>query len=72
VRPGALPGARVARLDYRGGYEGLGAAWGGLFAWVESSGLVAQGALWECYAAGPESSPDPAAWRTELNCPLAA
>ncbi len=26
--------------------------------------------LWECYAAGPESGPDPAKWRTELNRPL--
>ena len=26
--------------------------------------------LWECYVAGPESGPDPAAWRTELNRPL--
>jgi hypothetical protein len=27
--------------------------------------------LWECYVAGPESSPDPASWRTELSRPLA-
>ena len=26
--------------------------------------------LWECYVAGPESNPDPATWRTELNRPL--
>jgi hypothetical protein len=26
--------------------------------------------LWECYATGPDSDPDPAAWRTELNRPL--
>jgi hypothetical protein len=32
--------------------------------------VAAQG-LWECYAAGPESNPDPASWRTELNRPLA-
>jgi len=26
--------------------------------------------LWEVYVAGPESGPDPATWRTELNRPL--
>ena len=26
--------------------------------------------VWERYVAGPESSPDPTAWRTELNRPL--
>ena len=28
--------------------------------------------LWECYLSGPESSPDPATWATELNQPVAA
>lgn len=28
--------------------------------------------LWEVDVAGPESSPDPATWRTELNQPLTA
>ena len=28
--------------------------------------------LWECYTVGPESSPDSADWRTELNRPLCA
>ena len=27
--------------------------------------------LWERYVKGPESGPDPAAYRTELNRPLA-
>ena len=27
--------------------------------------------LWERHVAGPESNPDPATWRTELNRPLA-
>jgi len=27
--------------------------------------------LWEVYSVGPQSSPDPANWRTELNRPLA-
>jgi effector-binding domain-containing protein len=71
VKPGRLPAATVARTTYHGGYEGLGAAWGEFVAWIEAEGHTPAPDLWECYVAGPESSPDPAAWRTELNRPLA-
>ena len=66
-----LPATRVARTVYRGGYEGLGAAWGELDAWVKREGLKPAGDLWEVYAAGPESGSEPSGWRTELNRPLA-
>lgn len=65
-----LPAAKVVRTIYRGGYEGLGAAWGEFCAWIETEGLNVQDSLWECYLSGPESSPDPDKWRTELNRPL--
>ena len=70
VKPGVLRAARVARTVYSGPYEGLGTAWSELCAWVADKGLSRREDLWECYLVGPESSPDPAAWRTELNCPL--
>jgi len=70
VRPGSLPAARVARTVYHGGYEGLGAAWGEFEQWLKANGHTPAPDLWEVYVAGPESSPDPAAWRTELNRPL--
>jgi effector-binding domain-containing protein len=70
VQPGCLPAARVARTVYRGPYEGLGGAWGELCDWIEANGHVPREDLWECYVVGPESSHDPAAWRTELNRPL--
>ena len=70
VRPGELRAATVARSVYRGPYEGLAGAWGELMAWVEAQGHTPAPDLWECYAAGPESSADPNAWRTELNRPL--
>jgi effector-binding domain-containing protein len=70
VRPGQLPAARVARAVYRGAYEGLHAAWGEFGRWVAAEGLKPGPGLWESYVAGPESSPDAAAWRTELNQPL--
>jgi effector-binding domain-containing protein len=70
VRVSELPAATVARTVYQGPYEGLGAAWGEFGKWIASEGHEAAADLWECYVAGPESSPDPATWRTELNRPL--
>ena len=70
VTPGELPAATVARAVYLGPYEGLGAAWGELGAWVAAEGLTPRQGLWESYLAGPESGPDPTTWRTELNRPL--
>jgi effector-binding domain-containing protein len=71
VKNSKLPAAKVARTVYHGGYEGLGAGWGELDAWIKGEGLETTGELWEIYAAGPESGSDPAGWRTELNRPLA-
>ncbi len=70
VQAGQLPAATVARTVYRGSYAGLGAAWGELIAWITAEGHTPGPDFWERYVAGPESSPDPAAWRTELNRPL--
>lgn len=72
VKMSKLPAAKVVRTIYRGGYEGLGAAWGEFCAWIEAEGLGPQDYLWECYISGPESSSDPEKWRTELNRPLAS
>jgi effector-binding domain-containing protein len=72
VQPGQLPAARVARTVYHGAYEGLGTAWGEFCAWMAANGHKPAPDLWEYYVAGPESSPDPANWRTELNQPLMA
>ena len=51
-------------------YESLGEAWGEFNEWIAAHGHRPGPDLWECYITGPESSPDPAAWRTELNRPL--
>jgi len=50
--------------------QGIGPAWAELNAWIAAAGHKAAPGLWECYVAGPESAPDPAKWRTELNRPL--
>jgi effector-binding domain-containing protein len=70
VRPGELPAMTAARTVYHGSYEGLASAWSELNAWIAACGRTPAPDLWESYVAGPESSPDPAAWRTELTRPL--
>jgi effector-binding domain-containing protein len=70
VKASQLPAATVARTVYHGPYEGLGPAWAEFGAWIAAQGHSPAPDLWECYVAGPESSPDPATWRTELNRPL--
>jgi effector-binding domain-containing protein len=76
VRPGKLPGATVVRTIYQGSYEGLYGAWDEFGKRLERDGLI-DGArmvcgdtLWESYLVGPETTSDPAKWRTELNLPL--
>jgi effector-binding domain-containing protein len=70
VKAGQLPETTVARTVYHGAYEGLGNAWKEFDGWITASGHTRAGNLWERYVVGPESTPDPAEWRTELNCPL--
>ena len=70
VQPGELPAATVARSNYRGPYEHLGQAWGAFQAAIKEQEHTASPNLWERYVKGPESSPDPADWCTELNQPI--
>lgn len=70
VKPSQLPATKVARAVYHGPYEGLAAAWVELAAWIAAERHTPAPDLWESYVAGPESNPDPATWRTELNRPL--
>jgi effector-binding domain-containing protein len=70
VVQGELPAARVARTVYAGPYEGLGDAWAALDAWISAEGYTTGPGLWERYTSGPEASPDPTDWRTELIRPI--
>lgn len=70
VKPGKLPGVRVAQTVYQGNYDGLGNGWHEFMAWIKDQGLESTPDLWEVYVKGPESDPDPSTWRTELNQPL--
>ena len=70
VEPGELPARRVVRTIYTGPYEGLPAAWDAFIAWMNANGHKGGPSLWELYSVGPQSTPDSAKWRTELNRPL--
>jgi uncharacterized protein YndB with AHSA1/START domain/effector-binding domain-containing protein len=70
VKPGTRPAAKMARTVYRGGYEGLGPAWGKFDAWVKAEGHTPAQDLWERYLRGPESGPATATYRTEFSRPL--
>jgi effector-binding domain-containing protein len=70
VKAGELPAAKVARTVYSGSYEGLPAAWSEFDKWMRDNGHAQAADLWELYSVGPQSTPDPAEWRTELNRPL--
>jgi len=70
VKPGTFDAVKAAITTYQGGYEGLGGAWGEFKAWIAANGHAMHPDLYECYAVGPESSPNPAQWRTELRQPL--
>ncbi len=67
VSVSTLPGGRVARTVYAGGYDGIGDAWGALFGWVAEQGLEPTGEMWEVYLTEPTPDGDPADNRTELN-----
>ena len=67
VVPWLRPALKVVRTVYHGPYEGLGGAWHEFDAWNKANGHATAGDLYECYLVGPESSPDPVAWRTELS-----
>ncbi len=70
VEPGICPAMKVARTVYHGSFEGLGSAWGEFDDWIAANGHPSATDLWERYLVGPDSSPEPADWRTELNRPL--
>jgi effector-binding domain-containing protein len=70
VKPSQWPAMKVARTVYHGPYEGLGDTWGEFLDWITANGHTPAPDLYQCYVAGPESSPDPANWRTELTKPL--
>ena len=70
MEPGTWPAMRVVRAVHEGSYAGLVAAWGELMDWAGRERLMTTKEAWERYLVGPDTEPDPARWRTELNRPL--
>ena len=70
MKPGQLPAVKVARTVYSGPYEGLPSAWGEFIKWMTANAHEQAEDLWEVYSIGPQSTPESANWRTELNRPL--
>jgi effector-binding domain-containing protein len=70
VKSWQRPAIKLARTVYHGPYEGLGDAWHDFRTWMEANGHKAAEDLYECYLVGPEASPEPSDWRTELSRPL--
>jgi effector-binding domain-containing protein len=50
--------------------EAIADAWHDFAGWIEANGYTTAEDLYECYIVGPESSPDPADWCTELSRPV--
>jgi effector-binding domain-containing protein len=71
VKPGHWPAQKTVHAVYAGPYEGLPAAWDAFMGWMKANDVAPAPDLWEHYAVGPHSSPNPADWRTELYRPLA-
>jgi uncharacterized protein YndB with AHSA1/START domain/effector-binding domain-containing protein len=67
---GEIRAAKTARATYRGDYGGLGDAWGRFMAWIGAQGVTSAPDLWEVYVSGPDASPNPSDWQTQLNRPL--
>ena len=67
VKPWQRPALKVVRTVYHGPYERLGKAWHEFDGWAEANRHKTAADLYECYLVGPESSPDPTDWRTELS-----
>ncbi len=71
VAPRDWPERRVATTVYHGPYEGLHGAWGAFTAWLATQPHATAPDLYETYLTDPAHEPDPAAYRTRLERPLA-
>jgi AraC family transcriptional regulator len=66
-----LPGGPVAMGVHGGQYDQLPDTYAAIERWIESHGLRAGVAPWECYVTSPAEDTNPADWRTEVYWPLA-
>ncbi|MEU3764869.1 GyrI-like domain-containing protein [Amycolatopsis keratiniphila] len=65
-----LDGGPAARTSHHGPYDKIGAAYEAVYEWVRESGRQSAGAPRELYLCGPDSTPDPADYITDVVLPL--
>ena len=70
VKPGELPGGRVATTWHVGSYHQLQQSYDRLGKWLAEQKLTARGGFWEVYWTDPGLEPDPSTWRTQLLWPV--
>ena len=68
---GRASGGKGRAYGVQRSYEGLPSAWADFDKWIRANGHEQAEDLWEVYSVGPQSTPMPANWRTELSRPLA-
>ncbi len=70
VQASILGGGEAAVGTHIGSYDGIGATWEAISAWVAAQGREVGGPGWESYLTDPSEQPDPAKWVTEVCLPL--
>jgi len=71
VRADTLPSGPVAMTTHVGPYDKLSEAYAAIQQWIETEGLIGNGAPCESYVNDPSDYPDPKDWKTEVFWPLA-
>ena len=70
IRAGELPAGKEAHTLHVGPYDGVGAAYEALGAWVEENGQQASAPPRECYLNGPDDVSSPAEYQTVVVWPI--
>jgi effector-binding domain-containing protein len=71
IRAHLVPAADVAVLVHAGPYERIGDAYSALTNWLERHDRRQVGPFRERYLVGPAQTPEPSAFRTEVEVPIA-
>lgn len=65
-----LKGGNAVKVDYYGGYMGIGSAHEAIDKWLKANDAKAVGPAWEVYATDPGTEKDSTKWLTEVIYPI--
>jgi DNA-binding transcriptional MerR regulator len=65
-----VPAVELATIVHKGSHANVDLAYGSLAKYVTRHALAVEGPLREYYFVGPQDTPDPSAWRTEIGWPI--